>query len=184
MKITRQRESKRDCKLIYWCDSMIAIYTFVCLAQIYSRTYNLTSKTLQSQVISESHSKCTGPKRRKIPISFIQNIFICGFPSVSKEEGHFGKDKWIVAYLHSSVLHYWHVLVCIISFIVNNISLKVMFSTLSVICQWYLIFRDIRAFHHTGLEQFSVFENKYSFLWIAIHSNIDSCLFLGWHCLL
>lgn len=82
---------------------MIAIYMCVCLVQIYSRTYNLTNKTLQSQVLYESHSTRTGPKRRKIPISFIRDIFICDFLSVSKEEGNFGKDKGIEVYLHSSV---------------------------------------------------------------------------------
>lgn len=168
MKITRQRESKRDCKLIYWCNSMIVIYICVCLVRIYSKTYNLSSKTLRSQVLSESHSTCTGgPKRRKIPIRFTQDIFIRDFPSVSKEEGHFGKDKWIVVYLYSSGLCYQHVWVNIISFIVNNTSLKVMFGTLSVICQWYSIFRDIGAFHHTGLEQFSVFKNRV-FSWFSL----------------
>lgn len=75
MKIIRQRESKKDYKLIYWCTSMTAIYTCFYLVQICSRAYNLIVKSQQSQALSERHSICTEPKRKKIPICSIPAIF-------------------------------------------------------------------------------------------------------------
>lgn len=94
MKIIRQRESKKDYKLIYWCTSMTGIYTCFHLVQICSRAYNLIVKSQQSQALSERRSICTEPKKENSLMFHPSHFHICDFPSVIFHQPAKSKVIW------------------------------------------------------------------------------------------
>jgi len=74
---------------------MIAIYACVCLVQIYSRTYDLSSKipAISGPFWKSQYMHKTKKKENSHQIH-PGHFHTRDFPSVGKEEGHFGKDKW------------------------------------------------------------------------------------------